>query len=189
MAGIAELVSSAKGLGIFDFFIPFIMMFAIFYGLLYKTKIFGDPSKERASRTISLVIALAASSYIMVFTPAGVTISGFLAAYFSKTLVVVLALLGVLIVFYLLMNILKPEAKWDLSKFGWGALLIAIVLGISIFVSSGGAGIFPGIKNINIGGLDSGTMAIIVVIILTGLVIYYLISGDGGGSGNIPQVR
>lgn len=187
MAGIAELVASAKGLGIFDFFIPFIMMFAIFYGLLYKTKIFGDPSKERAARTISLVIALAASSYIMVFTPAGVTISGFLSAYFSKTLVVVLALLGVLIVFYLLMNILKPEAKWDLGKFGWAALLIAIVLGISIFVSSGGAGIFPGIKNINFGGLDSGTLAIIVVVILTGLVIYYLISGDGGGG--IPQVR
>src|SRR4030042_1721801 len=164
MSGIAELVSSAKGLGIFDFFLPFIMMFAIFYGLLYKTKIFGDPAKERASRTISLVISLAAASYIMVFTPAGVTISGFLSAYFSKTLVVILGLLGVLVVFYLLMNILRPGAEWNLSKFGWGALLFAVVLGVGIFFSSGGGKIFPGIGNINIGGLDSGSMAIIIVI-------------------------
>jgi hypothetical protein len=182
MSGIAEVVASAKGFGIFDFFIPFIMMFAIFYGLLYKTKIFGDPTKERASRTISLVIALAASSYIMVFTPAGVTISGFLSSYFSKTLVVVLALLGVLIVFYLLMNILKPEAKWDLSKLGWLALLLAVVLGIGIFISSGGGKIFPGVGNINI-GIDSGSLAVIVVIILTGLVIWFMISGGDNGSG------
>lgn len=180
VSGLAEIVASEKGFGIFDFFIPFIIMFAIFYGLLYKTKIFGDPTKEKASRTISMVIALSAASYIMIFTPAGVTISGFLSAYFSKTLVVVLALLGVLIVFYLLMNILKPEAQWDLSKFGWAALLIAVVLGIGIFVSSGGAGIFPGISSINI-GIDSGTLAVIVVIVLTALVIWYLISGDSGG--------
>jgi len=48
VSGLAEIVASAKGFGIFDFFIPFIIMFAIFYGLLYKTKIFGDPTKEKA---------------------------------------------------------------------------------------------------------------------------------------------
>ena len=123
-----------------------------------------------------MVIALAAASYIMIFTPAGTTISGFLSDYFGKTTVVIMALLGILMGLYLLMNILKPGAEWNLMKFGWAALLIAVVLGVGIFVSSGGAGIFPGIDSINI-GIDSGTLALIVVIIL----IYYMISGDNGG--------
>lgn len=182
MVTIGSLVSSAEAFGIFEFFLPFILMFAIFYGLLAKTKVFGD---GKPARTINLVISLAAAAYIMIFNPAGVTISSFLASFFGETMIVVLALLAFLMVFYLMMNILKPEATWDWTKWGWAILLIVVVLIAGIFISSGGTSIFPGIStpfNINF-GMDPGTLAVIIVVILTGLVIYFLASSDGGGRG------
>jgi len=185
MVTIGELIQSGKAFGIFEFFLPFILMFAIFYGLLAKTKIFGDPGSKPA-RTINLVIALAAAAYIMVFTPAGVTVSTFLSTLFGQWMVLVLGLLAFLMVFYLMMNILKPEATWDWTKWGWAILLIAVVLMGGVFISSGGASIFPGIRtpiSINFGAMDPGILAIIIVVILTGLVIYFLASSDGGGKG------
>ena len=187
MVTIGDLIASGKAFGIFEFFLPFILMFAIMYGLLAKTKIFGD-SGTKPARTINLVIALVAAASIMVFTPAGVTISTFLSNFFGQTMVVVLALLAFLMVFYLMMNILKPEATWDWTKWGWAILLIAVVLMGGVFVSSGGASIFPGIKtpfSINF-GMDPGTLALIIVVVLTGLIIYFLASSDGGG---VPKVR
>jgi len=183
MVTIGDLIQSGKAFGIFEFFLPFILMFAIFYGLLAKTKIFGDPGSKPA-RTINLVIALSAAAYIMVFTPAGVTVSTFLSTLFGQWMVLVLGLLAFLMVFYLMMNILKPEATWDWTKWGWAILLIAIVLMAGVFISSGGATIFPGIKtpiSINFGATDPGILAIIIVVVLTGLVIYFLASSDNSG--------
>lgn len=180
MAGLAETVAWLKDFGIYDFFLPFIISFAIFYGLLAKTKVFGDPEKKPA-RTINIVISLTAAAYIMIFTPAGVTISSFLAGLFGKTTILVLGLLAFLIVFYLMMNILQPGAEWNWTRWGWAILLIAVILGIGVFISSGGATIFPGIKTpIQIALPNAEILALIVVIILTGLVIYFLATGEGG---------
>jgi cytochrome bd-type quinol oxidase subunit 2 len=186
---LATLITGAKEYGIFDFFLPFILMFAIFYGLLIKTKIFGqgeDKQPTRFNRTISMVISLVAAAYIMIYTPAGITLSTFFANLFGQTLVVVMSLLGFLVIMYLLMNVLQPGATWDAKRFGWLVaivIIIAIVLGVGVFLSSGGAAIFPGIKTpitINLGSIDPGTLSIIVVIVLTGVVIYFLARSEGG---------
>lgn len=185
MVTIGTLVESAQAFGIFQFFLPFILMFAIFYGLLAKTKVFGDPGTKPA-RVVNLVIALSVAAYIMIFTPAGVTISSFLANFFGGTMTVILAILAFLMIFYLLMNIVKPDASWDWGRWGWVILLVALVLIAGVFISSGGTSIFPGINtpfSINFGNIDPGTLALIVVVVLTGLVIYFLAKSDSGGGG------
>jgi len=51
---------------------------------------------------------------------------------------------------------------------------------VGVFISSGGAAIFPGIKTpltINFGNIDPGTLSVIIVVILTGVVIYFLATG------------
>jgi hypothetical protein len=80
-------------------------------------------------------------------------------------------------VFYLMMNILKPGADWDWTRWGWIILIIAVIFVVGIFISSGGGNIIPGFKLLNI-SIDPGILAVIVVIILTGLVIYFLASSD-----------
>ena len=182
---LATLITGAKEYGIFDFFLPFILTFAIFYGLLIKTKIFGqgeDKQPTRFNKTISMVISLVAAAYVMIYTPVGITLSTFFANLFGQTLVVVMSLLAFLIVMYLLMNVLQPGATWNAKKFGWIVVIAALVLGAGVFISSGGAAIFPGIPSpitINLGNIDPGTLSVIVVVVLIGVVIYFLSRGEG----------
>lgn len=179
---LAEIISSLQGFGIFDFFIPFVLAFAIFYGLLAKTQIFGK-KEERFARTINLVISLAAAAYITLFVllPNGFTMSTFLANMFGKTVVTVLSLMAFLIIFYLLMNVLMPGATWNKLKLGWLVVIIAIILGVVIFTSSGGTSVFGiHMPSISFGNIDSGTVALIVVIILIALVAWFLFKGEGG---------
>lgn len=186
MVGLAEIITGAKEYGIFDFFLPFILTFAIFYGLLIKTKIFGqgeDKQPTRFNKTISMVISLVIAAYVMIYTPVGITLSTFFAELFGQTLVVVMSILSFLMIMYLMMNVLQPGATWDKTKFIWVVVIIALILGVGVFLSSGGAAIFPGIKTpitINLGNIDPGTIAVIVVIVLTGLVIYFLSRSEGG---------
>jgi len=186
MAGLAEIITGAKEYGIFDFFLPFILTFAIFYGLLIKTKIFGqgeDKQPTRFNKTISMVISLVIAAYVMIYTPVGITLSTFFANLSAQTLVVVMSLLGFLMIMYLMMNVLQPGATWNKTKFIWVVVVIAAILGVGVFLSSGGAAIFPGIKtpiSISLGNIDPGTLAVIVVIVLTGLVIYFLSRSEGG---------
>ncbi len=196
MVAIVDLITGAKEFGIFEFFLPFILMFAIFYGLLIKTKIFGsgeDKQPTRFSKTISMVISLVAAAYIMIYNPVGmgITLTTFFSNLFGQTLVAIMSLLSFLIVLYLMMNVLQPGAKWDWMKWGWIVLIVAVVFGVGVFLSSGGAAIFPGISipfSINFGNVDPGTVAVIVVIVLTGVVIYFLASGEGGGE-SVPKVH
>jgi len=183
MVTIANLVASMQGFGIYDFFLPFILAFAIFYGLLSKIRIFGDP-KERSARTINLVISLAAAAYITLYVVMpNVALSTFLANMFGQATVVILSLIAFLAIFYLMMNALQPGATWDVKKLGWLVVIFAIIIGVAIFLSSGGASLFPGIPinlNLNFGGIDPGIIAIIVIIIIIGLVVYFLGRGEGG---------
>jgi hypothetical protein len=178
MTSLGDMFVWAKGFGIYDFFLPFILAFAIFYGLLSKTKVFGNPT-EKAPRTINLVISLGLALYITLFVllPNNISISTFLARYFGSSMIIILGLIGFLMVFYLMMNILKPGADWDWTRWGWIILIIAVIFVVGIFISSGGGNIIPGFKLLNI-SIDPGILAVIVVIILTGLVIYFLASSD-----------
>lgn len=192
---LATLITNAKEYGIFDFFLPFILTFAIFYGLLIKTKIFGqgeDKQPTRFNKTISMVISLVIAAYVMIYTPVGITLSTFFANLSAQILVVVMSLLGFLVIMYLLMNVLQPGASWDAKKFGWLMGIIAAILVIGVFISSGGTAIFPGIQtsiSINLGNIDPGTLSIIVVIVLIGVVIFFLSRGEGGNGSPIEISR
>jgi len=172
-----------QGFGIFDFFLPFILAFAIFYGILSKIKIFGE-SKERSARTINLVISLAAAAYVTLYViMPNVALSTFLANMFGKATVVILSLIAFLAIFYLLMNVVTPGKTWEFKKLGWLVLIFAIIIGLGLFLSSGGSSLFPGINlpfSINFGNIDPGIVAIIVVVALIGVVIYFLARGEGG---------
>lgn len=187
MATIADLIAQGKELGIFQFYLPFIITFAVIYGILDKSKIFGDKAKN-----INLIISLSASLFVMAFTPVGpafITFSTFISNLFAGTLLIVLTIIAFLIIASMLFFPLTGKDKMDFGNSAKLIVLVAAILGVGVFVSSGGLSVFPGI-NLGPGGftgvpifispgISQQDLAIIVIVVITGLAIYWLNKGSG----------
>lgn len=191
MAGISDLIAAGKEMGIFEFYLPFVIMFAVLYGLLSKSKIFGDAEKDRKVRSINLIISLAASAFVMAYTPVGITLTTFFANLFTNALIAIVTMLVFLMITALVLGAAGREMKLESgAKF---VVLFIIILVIGVFISSGGLAFFPGLTlgpvsdvptpiiefpNLK---LTTQDIAIIALVILTGIVIWYVTKGGGEG--------
>ncbi len=180
--GIAELILAGKELGIFQFYIPFMVMFAILYGLLNKTKIFGE---EKKAKTINLIISIGISLFLMQYALAA-PLANFFAQFTGSIFAILIGILGFLMVTYLLLALVGGKLP-EPEKYVKYLVLTGIILSVAAFISSGGAVIFPGISISNfpqtlpsVGGLSSGDIAIILMIIFAIIVIYWLTKGEEG---------
>src|SRR3989442_618961 len=98
-----DFVSFLKSTGIFERYFPFIILFSISFGLLNKTKIFGENT-----RGLNAVIALASSFFIMI-SPAGIGLMQFFGAFFTNILVILVTIMSLVFIFYLLTPIIGEQ--------------------------------------------------------------------------------
>lgn len=172
MVSISDFVSIANNMGFFQFYLPFILTFAVFYGILEKIKIFGDKS-----RNINLIISLALAFYVISFTPVGITLAQFLSQFFTDISLMIFTILGLGMILVVLMAISgkKFENIGENKYLIPIGLLIAVLLVLGIFITSGGLSLFPGI-NIGTGGLGLSDQDIVILAIvgLTILLIWWL---------------
>jgi uncharacterized membrane protein len=141
MAGFEDIIATGKGLGLFDFYLPFVLSFAIIYGILRKAKIFGD---ERVGRTTDLIVAVVLSLFIIGYTPVGVTLATFFGTMFTGTVMIVVTLLGTMMILYMFGSLVGVNIREKQSAKKWTALLIlvAIIVAAAAFVTSGGMSFF-----------------------------------------------
>lgn len=199
MESIADLIAAGKEFGIFQFYLPFMLTFIIFYGILRKAKIFGERNN------IDLFVSLIGALFIIAYTPAGFALTSFLSGLFGGTLIVVMTILAALMVLFMLVPLLTGKGL-EAAKPGKAlAVLIIIAIGIAIavFISSGGAALFPGITlpgatvpsiPISLPALPSVSttdIAIILLVVVTGVAVWFLLRGEGGGESapHIPRRR
>jgi len=174
MVGIADFFALAQQAGIFHFYLPFVLVFAIFYGLLTKSKVFGDPKQDKTAVRLNAIISLVAALYVIGFTPVGIQLISFadyLATLFTDAAVVIVTLLVFLMIFWMLVPMKEHEFK------GWTRILIIIaaLIALALFFNSGGGAIFGFVGNLGGGiGLSGQDVAIIVLILITVGVIYWL---------------
>lgn len=188
MATIADVIANLQNVGIFQFFLPFIILFAVMYGMLTKTRIFGNPKEDPGVNRINAIISFAAACFIMLYPTTGTAVlhlSDFLANIFAGTLIYVVTIIAFLIVMFM---IATPLNKGEAPSFGRAGLIgaaVAVVLVAALFLSSGGTQIFPGV-NINLGyvfsgggfgygGVDPTTIALVIVLLVMGLAVYYVV--------------
>lgn len=184
---IADVLALFKEAGLFAFYLPFLLVFTIIYALLLKTGIFG---RERAARVVNLVVSLIASLYVVGYTPIGVTLAGIIASMFSGAFILLLTVLVVVLVFVFVFPALlaiggraPTESQWLHRFIMWGIFLFVIAWGISLVISSGGASLLPPFPfgtggtttpTIVMPGLTLQDIAIIVLVIFTGLIIWWM---------------
>jgi hypothetical protein len=177
------VILNMRQTGMFQFLLPFMLSSAIFYGLLRKSQIFGDPQR---SVVINAVVALVAS-FMVWAAPIilGIDMETSLASFFvqgtSATLVVLVGLLIVSMFF-------PPDLAAQLgkvfnSKRSTGALLIlGLLIALAVLFSSGMITIF--IPNSVLSGLNASISgdtitSIVIVALLLGTVLLMVWGGGG----------
>ena len=172
------VILKLRDLGMFKFFFPFMLSAAIFYGLLRKSKIFGDP-KENA--VINAVIALVASFMVWAYPIiAGVNIETQMAAFFTQAMIASLVVMfGLLIASFALPTGLDKSLEGVLKgKYLLGLVIVFILIGVGILASSGLINVFfP--SGIGGGGINFSdetvlTLGIIILLVITVAVIVFL---------------
>ena len=151
------LVQNLNALGFYGFVLPWLLIFAVVYGILVAGKIFGGDKK------IAGLIALVIAFFVTAYTGIGsffIGMSGLGAMLFGSLLIVVMffALLG-----------FQIENFKDVFK-GWEGIIFLAVLGLVVFFVIGG-GVISGIT------LSSEVWGAILMIVIIALAIMFVAGG------------
>lgn len=156
---ITDVLNDWADIGIFAYVLPFLMIFAIIYGILVKTEILGN------NKGVNATIALAAGLLALQFD----YVSNFFASIFPFAGIGLAILLVAIIFIGLLVDEDKKVFNWIL--FGIGILVFIAVLLTSLadFRWWGGMGM----------GWGESWPAILAAIVVLSLIFWVIFAGGG----------
>ena len=148
---------------IFNFILPFLLIFAVVFGLLSRINLFtqkGDDNKP--NNAINAIIALATALMAMQFD--------FVSVFFSEIFPRLGVGLAILLVAIILLSLFLPRKKWvDYVFFGIGAvILIVILLNTSTALGTFGGGL---LSRVNWYAWGPWIVALIVILIIIGATV------------------
>ncbi len=154
-----DVLNRWADLGVFAYVLPFLMIFALVYGILAKTKILGD--NKGVNATIALAFGLLALQFDYV--------SGFYASIFPYAGMG----LAVLLVALILLGLVTGEGKGMAVNWIW--LGIGVVIFIFVLFGALGDTYWLGGVGYNLADAAPALLAILIILGLMGLIIW------GGG--------
>lgn len=153
-----------------DFVLPVLLIFTAAFGILQKTKIFGegDGAARKSNKKVNLVLALgiALAATLPHFTGKGPDVVLMISQLLPNSFVIVLALL----ISLLLLSLVSPKMKPAENA---TAGLLAVIAFIALIVVIMQAGGIVSIQFLNF-LLEPNTLAITIIILVFGLVIWYI---------------
>jgi len=163
--------------GLYDFYLPFLLVFAVSYGLLSNAKIFGDPSSNKVARVVNLILSMGMG---LIIAPFSAPLVSYLIGLFGGGLVVIFTLILVLMIVGLSIGLTgEAETKKLFEKLPKAFLGFGAIVGILLFFTSGGLNLL-GLGGVGGGipSIDPSTIALLVMIGVTILVVVYLAGGQ-----------
>ena len=157
---IGDVLNRWADLGVFAYVLPFLMIFALVYGILLKTKILGD--NKGVNSTIALAFGLLALQFDYV--------SGFYASIFPYAGMG----LAVLLIAMILLGLMGGGGSDNKIWLGIGIIIFLFVL----FASLGDTYWLGGI-GYDLAGAGPALLAILLILGILGFIIF----GGGGSSG------
>lgn len=159
---IADIIFQWENLGVFDFILPFLLVFAIIFGILNATKVLGH--NRGVIVIIALVIGLMALRWQYLF-------SDFISELFPRLGIGIAILLTVLILVGLFIN--QDEQRY----WGYGLATLGMIIAIVILHQTGQklGWFWTGIGSDNIG-------FIVLAVLIIGVIIAVAASGGNRNS-------
>ncbi len=166
--------------GFLDIIVPFLLIFIIIYAILQKTKILGE-GKKNYNIVVALAISLAAIIPHVV-NPGGAADVVYI---INNSLPNVSVILIAIVMFLLLIGLMGGQVRWiGSATTGWIALLAGLVI---LYIFGVSAGWFGPIQQLG-WLMDSDTQAIVIIILVFGLIIWFITS-DSEESGVYRGVK
>lgn len=159
--------------GFYNFFLPWIITTAVFWGLFKKSGILG-------SDVVNGVLALAVSFFIWgyLISPAAVEITTPLSTFFTQMSIIVLVFLFGIVGASMLYPDFGGALKESIRGGGW--LWVSIVIAVLLVFMSGLGGVIFKRPGIGVGG-DITTIIYVLAVIVIGIFILSTVTSGGGG--------
>src|SRR3989338_1295378 len=143
---IGNILAQWQAAGVFSYLLPFLLIFALTFGLLIRVGLFTtkDAEGERPNKSINAIIALAVSLMALQFD--------FVSIFFSEIFPRFGVALSIILVILILGGLFMPL---NVKGFNWGLIAVVfVIIGIVIFSSLESFGYNAGFwfRN-NLGGL------------------------------------
>jgi len=160
---VEQMVALLNNLGFYQFILPWLFIFAIVFGLLRASNLFGSVN-QRVSAIVALVVAFFATAY------AGPAMASFFIGIFSGASLIIAGIL-VILLFVFMLGYKSPADEFK-NK---GIMVIMIVIGIVLFIAATGAA-----SGIGLTLLMSYDMIAIILVIIVLLAAVWLIVKEPG---------
>lgn len=167
---LADLIDQMVGGGVFDYVLPFMLVFVLIYAILQKTELLGK------KKSIDALVAFVAGLFIMYFGRI-YEIGKFLTFFTGKSSLVIVILIFFLMIAIFLFKALEVN---NLIPEGKKSETIIIVLLVTLFLIYLMLRSSPGTWQILFGegaSLGSGVIMAVVVIVLLALFIMWATGG------------
>ena len=129
---IGNVLAQWQAAGVFSYALPFLLIFALTFGLLTRVGLFTtkDASGEKSNKSINAIIALSVSLMALQFD--------FVSLFFSEIFPRFGVALSIILVILILGGLFMPMGS---KGFSWGLIaVVMIIIGIVIFQSLGSFG-------------------------------------------------
>jgi len=124
---IGNILAQWQAAGVFDYVLPFLLIFALTFGLLIRVGLFTtkDASGEKSNKSINAIIALSVALMALQFD--------FVSVFFSEIFPRFGVALSIILVIIILGGLFMPtDSKW----FSWILILVVmVIIGIVVFSS------------------------------------------------------
>src|SRR3990167_6603073 len=129
---IGNILAQWQAAGVFSYALPFLLIFALTFGLLTRVGLFTtkDASGEKSNKSINAIIALSVSLMALQFD--------FVSLFFSEIFPRFGVALSIILVILILGGLFMPMGS---KGFSWGLIaVVMVIIGIVIFQSLGSFG-------------------------------------------------
>lgn len=159
---------------LYNVIFPWVLAFAVIFGLLIKTKLFEgkEPEKNKTGRAVSGLIALAIGFFVTAYTPWGQTIGAFFIGTSGITMMFLFVILGILVLLglanvnFMPFNLNKEEGDKKITS--WlGFLAMLVVIAIAWLILGGNA-------NATFGMSTNDIIAIILIFAVIGVMWWFI---------------
>lgn len=159
--------------GLVDAILPFILIFVLLFAILQKTKMFKDETglgDRKINGLLALVIAaLVVVPHVVQLYPAEQDPINIINQFLPTTAVILVAVLAVIMLLGLAGAAIPSALQWVVALFALGFLVVMILMAVI-------PGFFPTFYWLQ----DPTVQAIVIVLLLMGLVGWFVIREPGG---------